>query len=374
MSEQAPSAFPRIAHLRYLAQGLAPGRQDATAFDAARRLLCTQGQHLGGVVAALALRSGGDAAAVEAAFDRGEIVRGYPMRGTVFAAPAEDLQWMNALGGARSVRSANRRREQLGLSEPLLERIEGEILDILAGSERGALSRTEIAEALEARGIPLEAPQRYHVFFTLIALGRLVYGPLRGSEHLVVDAASWLPETSTLEARFNGDELAAIAEWLHRYLRGHGPATIRDFAWWTKLPLGRIRKAAEARPLETELEGYGADPSGEALWGAPGLREAAAGVEEELVAPRLLPPFDELLLGYGERGAIVHEDHHRRIDPARNGVFKPVVYVDGRLIGTWSAKTSGRSRRFEFLPFEADAAGPAAAALEAVHADYPHRG
>src|SRR5699024_9914485 len=61
-------------------------------------------------------------------------------------------------------------------------------------------------------------------------------------ENLVMLAKDWLPSGTDLEGAFNGDEHAAITELLRRYLNSHGPATLRDFAWWSKLPLGKIRK------------------------------------------------------------------------------------------------------------------------------------
>src|SRR5699024_8969784 len=63
----------------------------------------------------LALRTGGDLAGVLAAFDRGEVVRGYPMRGTVFAVAADSLAWLTQLCAGGPLRSAISRRPALDL-------------------------------------------------------------------------------------------------------------------------------------------------------------------------------------------------------------------------------------------------------------------
>ncbi|KAB1644007.1 winged helix DNA-binding domain-containing protein [Gulosibacter chungangensis] len=373
MSEQAPLAFQDLVSHRLLSQGLVSPTASQTPLQAAERLACTQGQHLGGVIAALALRSGGNPTDVVAAFDSAHIVRAYPMRGTVFAVPAADVQWMSAIAGTRSVRAATRRRIELGLTDEYLGRIKEAILRLLAEAPEGALSRGELSDGLEQSGTLLNAAQRYHVLFTLIASGTLVYGPLRGREHLVVSAADWLPASGTLEARFNGDELAATAEWLRRYLVGHGPATLRDFAWWTKLPLGQVRKAMNTFLGGAELEHYGLNAAGEPLWGAGGLTPYVEQNHAAIAAARLLPPFDELLLGYQDRSAIVSDDHHRKIDTARNGVFKPVVYANGRIVATWGSEGSGKNRRLVVRPFEKPLSKAAMRTLERAFLNYPER-
>ncbi|QUY61338.1 Hypotetical protein [Gulosibacter molinativorax] len=366
-------SFPALSAHRFVAQGLLPAEAATSPQEAAELLSCAQGQHLGGVIAALALRSGTTAAEVVDAFNAGALVRGYPMRGTVFAMSANDAGWLTSLGGPRSVQGATRRREELELSDARIAQLTEAILELLRDEPGGALTRNELGDRLAERGLPLTSPQRYHTLFTLIASGVLLYGPISGSEHLVVSAADWLPASGSLEARFNGDELAATAEWLRRYLMGHGPATLRDFSWWTKLPLGQIRKAKDAYLTESELEHYGLNGAREELWGPPGLTATVSATEAKLASPRLLPPFDELLLGYQDRSALVHDDHHSKIDVARNGVFKPVVYVKGRLVATWASVGSGKNRRLEVTPFERPLSQRAIAALAREFARYPHR-
>lgn len=375
MSEQALLSSQALSAYRYVAQGLVPNNRSKTPLEAVELLACAQGQHLGGVIAALAIRSTGEAGSVEDAFNAGLIVRGYPMRGTVFAVSAADVQWMTALGGIRSVRSAARRREELGLDDELMARITDAIIDILATAPNHAVSRPALSDALEQRGFTLSGGQRYHVLFTLIASGELVYGPLSGAEHLVVSTEEWLAPSGTLEALFNGDELAATGEWLRRYLVGHGPATLRDFSWWTKLPLGQVRKAMAAYLAEAELESYGVDAAGETLWARPSLAADVGALSPKAIAEaRLLPPFDELLLGYPNRTMLVTDEHHRKIDTARNGVFKPVVYSKGRLVATWSSAGSGKNRRLALVPFDRPLAQRTTAKLERDYAQYPHRG
>ena len=68
----------------------------------------------------------------------------------------------------------------------------------------------------------------------------------------------------------------------------------------------------------------------------------------------LLPGFDEYLLGYGDRSAVLDPAHAQRICPGGNGMFSPTLVTDGRVTGTWKrtfrkARPSSKRRRFRPL-------------------------
>ena len=107
----------------------------------------------------------------------------------------------------------------------------------------------------------------------------------------------WVPQPRRLER----DE--ALEEFAFRYFSSHGPATVKDFAWWSSLTLTDARAGlAAARDRLDELEVDGAT-----YYLRPGLEPAERAVH-------LLPGFDEYLLGYGDRSAPLageHADHDR---------------------------------------------------------------
>lgn len=358
-----------LVELRLIAQRLV-GEPLPTVREAAAHLSASQGQHLHGVLASLAQRTvGGTWLGVAAAFGRGEVVRGYPMRGTVFAVAADDLAWQTALTGQRQLDGARRRRIEHGLDALVPEAIDVARATIAAELE-GGVSRQVLGEAWEAAGIPTDAGRLYHLVFTLMASGELAYGPITSAGQLLVDARAWLPADSTLEARFNGDERAALAHWLRSYLVSHGPATVREFAWWTKLPLGRIRAAAAE--ATAELEAYG-EAGGETRWGRPGLWDdrEALGVKE-LDRGRLLAPFDELVLGYPDRTYLVPAQHEEKLAPGHNGVFKNALLRRGEIVGTWKTKARAAGPELVLEPFGAALPKAAQAELARAFAKYPH--
>jgi hypothetical protein len=67
----------------------------------------------------------------------------------------------------------------------------------------------------------------------------------------------------------------------------------------------------------------------------------------------LLPGFDEFVLGYADRGAVLDPAFADRIVPGGNGMFRSTVVADGRVVGTWRRTGSGSRRAFTAEPFTA---------------------
>lgn len=305
-----------------------------------------QGQDLQGVIASTALRTpSNSAAAVTEAMDAGLVVRGYPMRGTLFLLPAADAAWMGQLCAAPAVRAARTRQHQLGLDDALVARAREVAFEALSAAPQG-LSRAELFERWEADGQPTKGGPGYHLLARLVSETFLFFGPWNGTDQNVVLADGWVPADSGLEGRFNGDRTAAAAEFLRRYLASHGPSTIRDFAWWTKLTLREARAALDLVVDEFEV-GSEAEPT---YW-RPGLRDEVADLGDTVSAPLLLPGFDEFILGYQDRLFAMSEEEHKRLVPGNNGVFGRSVVVDGAVVGIWKRGGRPSGRRLELGEF-----------------------
>jgi hypothetical protein len=144
--------------------------------------------------------------------------------------------------------------------------------------------------------------------------GVSVRGPMIGREHAFALRRDWLGASPPF------DRELALAELARRYLGGHGPADDRDLARWAGLPLRDAR--AGLRAIASEL----AEVPG-------GLVDLAArSAPAELPPPRLLGPFDPLLLGWRSREPILGP-HERRV--VGNGLFRAVAIVRGRAVATW---------------------------------------
>src|SRR5699024_5840967 len=177
--------------LRILAQGLLPAHRISQAAgadavtDVAAAFGAHQGQDLPGVVASLALRTPGGTDAVTDAFTAGTVVRGYPMRGTVFAVAAADLRWMTQLCAQPAIRAAIARRPAMGLDESDVRRAREIVMQVtegrslpVSGEEFGSgVPRAGLLAARDAAGLATAGGRGDGLLVHLISTGAAAYGP-----------------------------------------------------------------------------------------------------------------------------------------------------------------------------------------------------
>ena len=136
------------------------------------------------------------------------------------------------------------------------------------------------------------------------------------------------------------------------YLGAYGPATIDNFSAW--LSRGTIQKRrlkdwfAELGHSVTQVE-----VDGEVRYipseHADGLSQAAP-----RSTLRLLPGFDQWVLGPGTDDPHVVPQAHRRAVSKQSGWIAPLVVVDGVVIGTWKLE----GNRVEVAWFSAASTAP----------------
>jgi hypothetical protein len=340
-----PVGLQRLAALRLV------GERCASPAEAVGVLGAAQAQDLPGALAAIAMRTAsGDVEEVRRAFDDGEIVRSWPMRGTLHVVAAEDLAWMLPLGTPRPLAAAAQRRGGLGLDDETVERAGEVAREALAGG--GRATRAELAARWKEAGLLDGAGHVAHTITVLAMRGLLTYGPFatsaetqrtgehadRGArpskaEQALVLLDEWVPAPRRLERE------EALVAWAGVYFTGHGPARPQDFARWTGLPAADVRTAIEGarEHLVEDADGMLLDPA---------TPERLAAVDDP-GAELLLPGFDEFVLGYGERAEILDAAHADRIVPGSNGIFRPTIVQGGRVVGTWKWAGSGKNRRVE---------------------------
>jgi hypothetical protein len=326
--------------LRLVAQRIA-GPGFAHAADAVHWMTSMQAQDYAGAVLSVALRTTSrDRKAVYAALDSGAVVRSWTMRGTLHFVAAEDLSWMTGLTSERLVARAAQLRANLKIDVPTIERARELAIANLSGNRR--LTRPELLAAWENAGLADVKQQAYLLIWHLAQTGTLCLGPRseKGEQYFVL-ADEWIAKPRRLEH----DE--ALGGWALRYFRSHGPATVKDFASWTKLTAKdvKIGLAIATPSLERrEVDGveYYLDPQTADSFDAH--RRAARGVF-------LLPGFDEYLLGYQDRSPVLAPEFAQRIVPGGNGVFLPTVIDSGSVVGTWKRIGNGANSSIAANPF-----------------------
>lgn len=312
-----------VRRLRLAAHGLAP-RLGLDPVGVVDRAVALQGQDLPAVLRAIALRAGTDVAEVRSAFDAGDLVRSWPMRGTLFASTPAWLASLLALTAERTEKSMVRRREALGIDDAVIARSEAVARERLAD---GPVSRAAILAAWEEAGLEVARGPGYHLIVLHSVRGLWHWGPFVGDDQCLVATPPQVPI----------DHLdQALADVAAGYVRGRGPVSVDDLAWWTKLPKGQVRRAlARCEDIaEVELEGAPYLVEQGLLDDLPDLPPLGGEVQ-------LLPAFDEYVLGYQRRDLIASPAMQQAVVPGNNGVFRPVIVVSGRVVGTWKRGKQG---------------------------------
>lgn len=280
--------------------------------------------HLGAVQAqeypfakwALGLRLGPawSDARIEQAFAAGSILRTHVMRPTWHFVAAEDISWMQRLCAprVRTAMSSYLRKE--GMDARLLNRSVAIFERALQGGT--FLTRVELGQQLARARIALTPMQLGFVAMHTEIEGIMCSGPRRGKQFTYALTTTRAPRQRQLD----GDE--ALAELTGRFLRSHGPATLRDFVWWSGLKTIDARRGfaiIEASHFEQESVTYYSV--------AQEQRGSASGVH-------LLPIYDEYLVSYRDRVAVPHGPsslrHGSTLVP-----FRHALVIDGQVAGTW---------------------------------------
>ncbi|MCB0865431.1 MAG: AlkZ family DNA glycosylase [Solirubrobacterales bacterium] len=316
----APITPAQLLRRRLAAQRLCAETAASSAPEAAAAVCGIQAQDVR--ASRLALRSrvpGIERADIEA--DEA-LVRTWTVRGTVHLIPAADHGWLHALTGERNRSYYERLIEQRGAIEAARRALPAMVAML---EERGPLSRAELLTGLEERGSPSLGPRAVNVLMPWAC----VSGPIVGLPDGRFRAADPPPLV---------DREQALATMGRRYLAGYGPATERDLAKWSGLPLGTCRRAFEAHG-ETECAGE--------LHALPGTLDA------ELPSPpsvSLLAPFDTALLGWASREPIVRAADEAGVLPG-GGILRAVALARGRAVATWRIEGSGHKRRLTLDAF-----------------------
>jgi len=303
-------------------EGGAPPGRERTPAGVVRHLGAVQAQDHAAAKWAIGLRcapEGVTDAEVERAIEDRTIVRTWPMRGTLHFVASEDARWMLELLAPRVIAAAATRRAQLGIDDAVLNLAKDRFAAALEGGRR--LTREGMYDVLERAGIPADGQRGYHLLCRAAQDGLICFGAHEGKQPTFVLLEEWAPNAARKPC---GESLAELAR---RYFTGHGPATLQDFCWWSGLTAADARKAVDLAGTHLTRETVG----GVAHWvGDPAPEAADAGLQLYL-----LPGFDEYLLGYRDRAAVLDPEHAPRIVPGGNGVFLPTLVTDGRVAGTW---------------------------------------
>ena len=279
---------------------------------------------------------------VGAALTDGRLIKTWAMRGTLHLFPAEDA------GTFLSLMAAGRSWERpswvkyFGVTPEGIETLRLAVRDILDG--RVLTREALIAEVTKRPGLDHVGDSLRSGWGTLLKpiawQGDLCFGPSQGTQvtftHPTSASRRWVAPAPP-------DEAAPRA--IAAYLGAYGPATFAAFGswlaggWFGKRKLaGWFAELGDAL-AEVDLEG---EPAVILAADLDGLL-ATRGTD----VVRLLPGFDQYVLGPGTADGHVTPARRRRAVSRQSGWISPVVVVGGVVSGTWAV--DGEDLRVEWF-------------------------
>lgn len=274
-------------------------------------------------------------AAIEKSFDDGGILRTHVLRPTWHFVTPADIRWILQISGPRvhTVNSFAYRTTALDAKT----RARG--TDVMARALEGHrhLTRVELAEALRRAKLPLQGQALAYMVMHAELEGVLCSGPRRGKQFTYALLDERVPKSASM----SNDE--ALAELAARYFESHGPATIRDFVWWSGLTVAQAKTGIGA--CGTRLTSVNIDDK--TWWHGAALKQSSW--KSPLV--HLLPIYDEFLIAFKDREWSTPVSTKTPTTSAVPSSFFHQLVIDGRVEGSWTRTTERNRVIVTVVPF-----------------------
>jgi len=262
---------------------------------------------------------------VEKAIAERKIVRTWPMRRTLHFVPAADIHWMMKLTSERVIKTYAAHMPQLGLNEDILAHARKVVTKTLVGGK--IVTRLALNETLEKAGIDTKEGRGLHLIWRLGQESLICFGPREGKQQTFVLLDEWLPKKKTLTRE------ESIGELTLRYFTSHGPATIHDFSWWSGLTITDVK--AGIASIKSKLHE-------EMINGKNHFMGKSVPSIDKKESVHLLPPFDEYIVSYKDRTAVLKTEHNNLVNNG-GGMFAPVIVINGNVVGSWKREIKKNS-------------------------------
>ncbi len=329
------------------------GTKFNTAQDVVRGLCAVQAQDYAGAKWALALRmKDATDSALNEAFADGSILRTHLLRPTWHFVAPDDIRWLLKLTAPRVHAASAFMYRQSGLDKTLFKKSNSIIEKNLRDGKQ--LTRTELASTLSKAGIAADGiPLTYLMMYAELE-GLICSGGRRGKQFTYALLEERAPQAKDLTF----DE--ALAELTTRYFATRGPATLQDYAWWSGLTIAEAKRGLEM--VKTKF--IGEEFNGQMYWFADGSLPR----KTKTSPVYLLPNYDEYVVAYTERSALLSDAHDVKVDARGNVLFQYTLAMDGQIVGTWKRTIQKKQVTIEIVLFTALTKAQQQAVIEAAQA------
>lgn len=258
--------------------------------------------------------------AFKKAYDSGRIIRMHLQRGTWQLVAAEDYHWMRELLSPKAIAVTKgwMSSNKISIPEDELARVREVLVEATRG--RRNMTSADYAEALAARGMEMDKHRlSYHIrmaeFDGVLCSGDLM--PAKASYALVSEKVG-------AAQPFDRDE--ALKMLTRKYFLSRSPATLEDYVWWSGLGVNDCKRGIEMLGDGIRMESWK-------------KREYYVHRDCRIRGFRkgqvmLIPPYDEILIGYKSRDIVLAKEHSHRAHN-NSGIFQPIIAYDGMICGNW---------------------------------------
>ncbi len=272
---------------------------------------------------------------VQTAFDRGSILRTHLMRPTWHFVTAEDIRWLLELTAPRIKAQCAFAYRYYSLTDSVVKKSQRALEKALVGGKH--LTRAELVTTLNNAGIVTDDNRFIHLMMRAELDGIVCSGPVQGRQLTYALLDERVPPNNTMK---RDEALAALAK---RYFASHGPATLRDFAWWSGLTMADAKTGLTTVAKEFVSEQI----NGQSYWFSP-----SAVTLKSITGPlHLLPNYDEYIISYKDRSNLMHPKGIEILDARGSVIFNHTILIEGQIAGTWKRNIQNDSVLITTTPF-----------------------
>lgn len=271
---------------------------------------------------------------IEQAFNEGKILRTHVMRPTWHFVMPQDIKWMLELTAPQVKKLLVPSDRNLGITKELLSLSQKTFQQTLEGNT--FLTRLELGAELEKRGVKAKGQLLAHIIMHAELDGIVCSGPRKAKQFTY----SLLDERATGAQRLTREE--SLGKLALKYFVGHGPAQVKDFAWWSGLSMEDAKQGLKL--TEGLLETKTVEDKTYWFTGAENQRP-------DVVSGYLLSIYDEYTIGYRDRSVLGEERIFERLISMGNALTAVMVF-DGQIVGTWKRQLKKNKIEIKLSPFK----------------------
>jgi hypothetical protein len=255
---------------------------------------------------------------IEDDLDNGEIIRTHLLRPTWHLVSADDIYWMLDLTAPQIKILMRSWNKGLELDGKIFAKCNLLLENALSGGK--FLTREELMTILNKNKIATTENRSAIIMMNAELEGLVGSGPSKNKKQTY----ALLSEKVSEKKKYNRDE--SLAKLARRYFTSHCPATLKDFIWWSGLSVSDARNALEMVKSDFISEIIGT----QTYWFSSSFIQ----IKNNNSSAYLLSAFDEFIISYKDRSASISSDNQMKAF-TRNGIFRPVIVIDGQVTGIW---------------------------------------